>query len=239
MNTTLTVISVFAIIAGPILAIQVQKLIERITQKRDEKRRLFMTLMATRGRPLVPEHVQALNMIDIIFSAKSRMISTIMSIIFWHRSKKDKAVIEAWSELRDHLYNFPKQPALGAGTDTSEADASTYKVQLETWASKKDDLLIELLDKMAKSLGYHFDKVLLKRGSYTPQKYGDLETFQMINLAGFAEVLLGTKSIPVRIVGVPSTEGTKGSQEGPSQKPKQDDPSETPKQDAQQENLQK
>ena len=59
MNTTLTVITVFAIIAGPILAIQVQKLIERITQRRDEKRRLFMTLMATRGRPLAPEHVQA------------------------------------------------------------------------------------------------------------------------------------------------------------------------------------
>ncbi len=57
-----TVIMVIAIIAGPILAIRVQKLIERFTQRRDEKRRLFMTLMATRGRPLVPEHVQELNL---------------------------------------------------------------------------------------------------------------------------------------------------------------------------------
>lgn len=230
MNTTLTVISVFAIIAGPILAIQVQKLIERITHRRDEKRRLFMTLMATRGRPLALEHVQALNMIDIIFSGKSKAMSIIMSIIFWRRSKKDKAVIEAWSEFRDHLYDYPKQPPSQAGNDTSKADTSTYNVQLETWASKKNDLLIELLGKMAESLGYHFDKVLLKKGSYTPQKYGDLETLQMLNLAGFADVLVGTKSLSVEITNLPSTERTEGSQEDPTQKPEQD---------AQQENLQK
>jgi len=160
MNTTLTII---AIILGPILAIQIQKIIERIKQRRDEKRKLFMTLMATRGRPLLLEHVQALNMIDITFTVKG----IIASIIFW-RSKKDKAVIEAWSELRDHLYNYPPRPTSKEGTVISKEDTSAYNAQMQTWGSNKNELLIELLDKMAKSLGYYFYKVLLKRGSYTP-----------------------------------------------------------------------
>lgn len=239
MNTTLAVITVFAIIVGPILAIQAQKLIERITQRHDEKRKLFMTLMATRGLRLAPEHVQALNMIDIIFTAKSKAMSIFMSIIFSRRSKKDKAVIEAWSEFRDHLSDCPKQPTSQAGTETSKADMSTYKTQLDTWSSKNNDLLIELLGKMAESLGYHFDKVLLKKGSYTPQQYENLENLRMLNMLGFADVLVGTKSIRVEITNLPSNEEREVSQEAPSQKPKQDAPSETPKQDAQQESPQK
>ena len=212
MNNALTII---AIILGPILAIQVQKIIERITQRRDEKRRLFITLMATRGRPLLLEHVQALNMIDITFTVKG----IIASIIFW-RSKKDKAVIDAWSVFRDHLYHFPKEPTSKVGTGISKEDTSTYNAQMETWISKKDDLLIEILDKMAKPLGYRFDKVLLKRGSYTPRHYDDLEAYQLKNLRGLSELLVGNRSLPIRIV-LPSTEGTKGSQKAPPEKPKQ------------------
>lgn len=213
MNTTLTII---AIILGPILAVQAQKIIERITQRRDEKRRLFITLMATRGRPLLLEHVQALNMIDITFTVKG----IIASIIFW-RSKKDKAVIEAWSELRDHLYNYPPRPTSQEGTVISKEDTSAYNAQMQTWGSNKNELLIELLDKMAKSLGYYFDKVLLKRGSYTPQQYGDLETFQIINLAGLADLLVGNSSLPIRIVEIPSTERTEVPKQLPPEETKQ------------------
>ncbi len=205
MNTTIA--TLIAIVLGPILAIQVQKIIESIKQRNEEKRRLFMTLMSTRGRPLVPEHVQALNMIDLIFSVKSKL----MAIIFWRRTKKEKAVIEAWSELRDHLYSYPQKPGSEVGSENSKMDM--YIVQMETWASKKNDLLIELLSKMAKSLGYHFDKVILKKGSYTPQKYGDFETMQTMNLAALSEIFLGRRSIPIHIVGVPPTEGKQDTKE--------------------------
>lgn len=217
MSTILTVATIIAIILGPILAIQVQKLIERITQRRDEKRKLFMTLMATRGRPLLPAHVEALNMIDIIFSVKGKIIS----LIFWRRSKKDKAVIDAWSVFRDHLYHFPQRPTSKEGTVVSKEDMSAFTVQTETWGANKNDLLIELLDKMANSLGYYFDKVLLKRGSYTPQQYGDLETFQIINMAGLADILVGNKSLPIRIVDDPSTEDAEPSQKAAPKEPKQ------------------
>ena len=217
MSTALTII---AIIAGPILAVQAQKIIERIKQRRDEKRKLFMSLMVTRGRPLLLEHVQALNMIDIVFSVK------------WYRSKKDKAVIDAWSVFRDHLYHFPKEPLAKEGTDISKEDTSTYNAQMETWISKKDDLLIEILDKMAKPLGYRFDKVLLKRGSYTPRHYDDLEACQLINLRGLAQILVGNKSLPVNIVGIPPTEGKEAPQKAPPEEPKQEKASpEKPKQE--------
>lgn len=209
MSTVLSVATIIAIIAGPILAIQVQKIIERITQRRDEKRKLFKSLMVTRGRPLLLEHVQALNMIDIVFSVK------------WYRSKKDKAVIDAWSVFRDHLYHYPKAPLAKEGVDISKEDTATYNAQMETWISKKDDLLIEILDKMAKPLGYRFDKVLLKRGSYTPRHYGDLEAYQLINLRGISELLVGNRSLPIRIVEVPSTKDAEPSQKVAPEEPKQ------------------
>ena len=57
-------ITISAIIIGPILAVQVQKLIERYKEKNDRKLNIFKTLMATRGARVSFEHVRALNMID-------------------------------------------------------------------------------------------------------------------------------------------------------------------------------
>ena len=73
---------------------------------------------------------------------------------------------------------------------------------------------------MANSLGYYFDKVLLKRGSYTPQQYGDLENFQIINMAGLADILVGNKSLPIHVVEIPSTKETEASQKAAPEEPK-------------------
>ena len=121
MSTGYAIITIIAIVAGPILAVQAQKLIERFRQNHEEKRKLFMTLMVTRGRPLIQEHVQALNMIDVIFSEKGIILA-----LFRGRRKKIRQVIEAWSEFRDHLYDFPKQPVVKPGSDTIEADRIAY-----------------------------------------------------------------------------------------------------------------
>ncbi|WP_406935450.1 DUF6680 family protein [Acinetobacter seifertii] len=57
---------IFATLLGPILAIQIQKLIEKRNFAHTRKVVLFEQLMATRATRLSPEHVRALNMIDII-----------------------------------------------------------------------------------------------------------------------------------------------------------------------------
>ena len=58
---------ILAIIIAPILAVQVQKIIESRRSKRERKLQVFKALMATRATPLSPIHVEALNMIDIEF----------------------------------------------------------------------------------------------------------------------------------------------------------------------------
>lgn len=56
-----------AVILGPILAVQVQKRIEKLREKWGRKNHLFQILMSTRASRLSPDHVQALNMIDLVF----------------------------------------------------------------------------------------------------------------------------------------------------------------------------
>jgi len=58
---------IVAIFLAPLFAVRVQKYIENNQEKRNRKLTLFRTLMKTRAFPLNPQHVEALNMIDIEF----------------------------------------------------------------------------------------------------------------------------------------------------------------------------
>lgn len=81
------VINLLAIILGPILAVQIQKLLERQKEEKQRKLDVFKTLMATRGNVLSHYHVEALNRIDLEFSGND----------------KYEAVISAWKEYFDNL----------------------------------------------------------------------------------------------------------------------------------------
>ena len=56
-----------AVVIGPILAVQAQKMVERIKDKRERQLKIFKALMTTRAERVSREHVQALNMIYIEF----------------------------------------------------------------------------------------------------------------------------------------------------------------------------
>ncbi len=86
-NTLYGITSIFAIILGPIIAVQLQKYIEKKTEKRYKKVQVFKILMATRAARLSNDHILALNSIDLEFNDV----------------KKDKKVILAWKEYFDHL----------------------------------------------------------------------------------------------------------------------------------------
>lgn len=75
-----------ATILGPILAVQAQKWIERLRETRERKLRVFYALMGSRAARTSPEHVQALNLIDLLF-----------------RRKAEKPIIDAWEAYREHL----------------------------------------------------------------------------------------------------------------------------------------
>ena len=122
--------TIIAIILGPILAVQVQKLIERLTREREDKKRILVTLLSTRGRTTDREHVQALNLIDFYFSGKN---------------SKDLRVVEAWDEYRAHLNDYPEAPEPEEGEVVSESDHAVYQASCDKWVDDRDTLFGELL----------------------------------------------------------------------------------------------
>lgn len=158
-----------AVLLGPILAVQVQKIIEHLTEKKNRKKQVFSILMATRATPMAPLHVEALNRIDIDFY-------------------DDKKVKAAWNKLRDNFNHYPKP------------EEEDFKIKSNSWAEKSVEFFNDLLNEMANSLGYKFDAVDLKRGSYYPKGHGDLEDENYKMRQALLKILSGKESFPIKVV---------------------------------------
>lgn len=170
---------IIAVVIAPIAAVQVQKLLERGREKRYRKIALFQSLMATRSARVSLEHVRALNMIDIEFYEQHKI-----AFIPW-QSKRDKSVREAWKAYHDHL--------------NTQYDEDQFKA----WCDKGDELFTDLLHAIACALNYDFDKVLLKRGVYSPIAHGNEELYQQLIKGNFLDIVSGKKPLLVK----PFTEG--------------------------------
>lgn len=169
-------LTIAAIIIGPILAVQIQNIIQYTKEIKNRKMQIFKALMATRATPLYPAHVEALNMIDIEFY-------------------NDKKVVESWKLLLDNFSNYPQDPK-----------KEDYQIKLSQCSDKSNDLLVDLLYEISKVLDYKFDKVLIKRGCYIPKGHGDFQLEQDLIRKGLVQVLWGNKSIPVSVAEVKQTE---------------------------------
>jgi hypothetical protein len=95
-------------------------------------------------------------------------------------------VSEAWKAYLDHL--------------------NDRSLTLETWNARRLDFVADLLHAMSNSLGYNFDKTHLKRATYYPQGYGDIEQDQQSIRKGLVEVLGGQKSLPMSITSLPGSD---------------------------------
>jgi len=84
-----------ATLAAPLFAVQVTQFLDRKRQQRDEQLRVFKTLMATRAANLDPRHVEALNMIDVVFHSNAKVQIEIRRL---------------WKQYLDHLSDktYPK-----------------------------------------------------------------------------------------------------------------------------------
>jgi hypothetical protein len=166
-----------ATIAGPVLAVQAQKFIERFSESRRRKLHIFYTLMSTRATRIANEHVQALNLIELEFNKG------------WYRKRsKEQAIIDAW---RLHLDNL-NQPA-------DENDPASVK----TWSDRTEGSFVELMYSMSQALGFDFDRVQLKRGMYYSRGQAELELAQRAVVHSLAKVLTGQQPIGMNVVGFP------------------------------------
>jgi energy-converting hydrogenase Eha subunit C len=104
------VVSLVAILLGPILAILVSRYLDKLKAIRSLKENLFRILMANRGTRLRKEAVEAVNLIEVAFHGNAT---------------KDKLVRDSWDALRAHLNSNPALPTpeiWGATLDEKYSD---------------------------------------------------------------------------------------------------------------------
>jgi hypothetical protein len=170
--------TIVAALLGPILAVQAQKAVESLREKHRRKVFLFEQLMATRAARIAPEHVRALNMIDLVFYGE-RVLG------FQRRSPKEQRVLDAWKEYHDHL------------NDKVEDS------QISLWVAQGDELFTNLLYAVAQDLGFKFDRVQLKRGAYSPIAHGEIEAEQTELRKATLSLVTGKHALKMNVVALP------------------------------------
>jgi hypothetical protein len=144
---------VVATLAGPVLAVQAQKMVERATERRGRRIAIFTNLMANRATRLAGDFVKSLNLIELEFLPR------------WPFKAKDQKVLDAWRVLLGHLNHGPSldaEPAVKLGFN-----------------QRFDDHLVELLSAMSSALGFRFTSEELRRGIYHPQAHVEREQAQL------------------------------------------------------------
>lgn len=172
---------VSATLLGPVLAVQAQKWIERATERGRRKWWIFETLMATRATRLAPEHVRALNQIDLDFAPAS--VFGVSS----HRAR-DNAVIKAWREYADIL---------------NEQHPDDDQAALKAWIQRSDDAFTSLMHAMAIAQGHPLDKPQIRRGIYYPKGFSDTERRQLFIQDALAQVLAGQWPLKMEVTRFP------------------------------------
>jgi uncharacterized protein DUF6680 len=167
---------VIATIAGPVIAVQTQKWIERATESRRRRRYIFDVMMSNRATRLADEHVRALNMLDLEF-----------------RAKRDAPVIAAWRALFGELTQGIK-------------DGETDQTILNAWNRRCDDLYVTLLSAISKRLGFSFVEEDLRRGIYYPRGHSERETAQLAILHGLGLILEGRAALSMKVTEFPTSQ---------------------------------
>lgn len=175
-------LTIVAVLAGPILAIQAQKWVERRQAKTGMKDGIFRTLMATRAARLAPEHVQALNMIDIAFYEKRS----------FGRQRQTNAERQVCIARRAYF-------------DALDVDVKAMsESKAEQWAHNRDEKFYALLAAIATAQNFDFDSVDLRRAVYSPVAHGAIELDQEAIRIGLAKLLKGEVALPMRVVNFPN-----------------------------------
>jgi hypothetical protein len=171
---------VAATLLSPLIALQVQRWLDRIREVKAGRLWVFRTLMATRAARISPQHVEALNMIDVAFYERDSLFRRVFP------SKANKRVREAWKEYLDHL-----------GT------SARNNIDINRHLERRDDLFVQLLYDMALAVGYDFDKTHIKNNNYSPIAHGKTEEEMNTIRQKLVEILSGNESLKMEVTSFP------------------------------------
>ena len=167
----LELLTIAAIVIGPIAAVQIEKRLEARRERSRLRTDLFKTLMVHRASPLAHENVAALNSITMVF-----------------HGKRFERVRSRWRTLLNHFGAHP------------DPNLSRFNEALVVWTAKRNELTGELLQEMGRSLGFDFDDVEIQSGSYFPQGHGSQDLENQIIREGAVRILTGDQPLNVRVV---------------------------------------
>jgi uncharacterized protein DUF6680 len=121
------IIMITAIFLGPIVAVQVTEVLRKRNDARDRRVRIFRTLMATRSATLAPQHVEALNLVEIEFHGVRKVIDD-WRLYLAHLNDRQYPT-NAWPARRIELLTellYGMSASLGYAHDKSQLRAGVY-----------------------------------------------------------------------------------------------------------------
>lgn len=196
--TSAAVAVVFATIAGPILAVHIQRRLDLGRVDRQRKERVFEVLMATRNAFMTVEHVRALNMIEVSFYGKGPGL---------RKSTEDEV-------LSDWRYYLSFLSEVGRATQPRNQQQSHSSPDLHS-DYRREELFVNLLSSIARDLGYKYDKSSFKpAGGYWPAAHADAETRAKNLSIAAIELLEGKRFLPVAVVDFPGDKEQNAADEG-------------------------
>lgn len=182
-------LTLLAILLGPLLGAGFVLWIDARRAKRARRLAIFETLMRTRRTPIWPEHVGALNLVEIEFH-------------------DNPEVIAAWKPLFEH-FGRP-QPR---HHDEELRDGMTEQERLERERKfalrghqERQTLLSRLLHAIGRQLGFRIEQLEIFEGGYTPQGWGTLEDEQAAVRKLFADIAVGRRLFPIGVYRFPTAE---------------------------------
>ncbi|WP_193187634.1 DUF6680 family protein [Nisaea sediminum] len=178
------VLTLLAIIFGPIMAIVVTRIVDAIREKRERRMEVFRTLMRTRRTPMYPEHVGALNLVEIEFFDQKDVVQKLRDL-FAHLGGQQA---RSESERTD----IP-----GLTSDQIRQRDNSYGRRL---SEERERLRSKLLHSIAKSLGFNIEQLEIFEGGYSPQGWANIEDEQSLIRRWIIELAARRTGVPVDVM---------------------------------------
>lgn len=179
-------LTLLAIVAGPLLGAWFALSLEARREKRGRKLDIFRTLMRTRRTPMWPDHVGALNLVEIEFHDRP-------------------AVMAAWKALFDHLGKpQPRHPqeevTAQMADDEFQERERRYNQRI---GEERQKLLSLLLHAIGSELAFKIQQLEIYEGGYSPQGWGAVEDEQAAVRRLLSDIARGQRMFPVGIFHLP------------------------------------
>ncbi len=182
-------LTILALFVGPGLAVWINGHLDRRREQRERKKEIFRILMRTRRLRLSPDHVGALNLIEVEFA-------------------KDNTVIDQWLALHRHFSSAHQRLPEETVLESSSVEETTDKDNLY-WnrvVKDRDKLLTKLLREMATVLGIALEPLDVLEGGYTPEAFGTIDNELRIIREYLVRLSWGERTIPIEIKNLPQNQ---------------------------------